>query len=137
MSVRLVLLSVFVIAFVGGCGKKVAPTQGAVVPAMTGTVTIEVVNGDETKEFLVNDVADGTSLEDVMRGVKDLPIEMKGSGITAFVQSIDGVATNQTEGWTYRVDGKHASVGIGSLELHPPTTITWRFVSWDDVPVSE
>ena len=137
MSPRLVLLSVIAVALVGGCEKKVAPTQGAVVPVTTGKVTIEVVNGDEKKEVIVNDVADGTSLEDVMRSVKDLPIELTGSGMTAFVHSIDGVATNQTEGWTYRVDGKHASVGIGAFELHPPTTITWRFVPWDDVPITE
>ncbi len=137
MRPRLVLLGGIIVALIVGCETKNVSQSGAAKTVAMGSVTMEVVQGETTKQFVVHDVAEGTTLEAVMRQAKDLPIELKGSGWTAFVQSIDGVATNQTEGWTYKVDGEHANVGIGSLELSPPVTITWSFGAWESMPIAE
>lgn len=145
MLTRIVCLSLCVIAVQSGCERKQVAVpadqmQADEVPAKEtplGTVTIEFVSAEQTNVVTVENVAEGTSLEEVMRNVKEVPIVLTGSGLTAFVKSIDGVATDHTQGWTYRVDGEHAHVGIGSLELHPPTTITWRFGAWDDDPAAK
>jgi len=76
---------------------------------------------------VVRDVVQGTTLETVMRKVDQLDVMMTGSGETAFVYEIGGVATGVREGWTYEVDGEFANIGVGQFELEPPTTVRWSF----------
>lgn len=108
----------------------------------TGTVTLEIfhpnaINEDESGAGQADfretfDVANGTTLEEVMRKIEQPEIVITGSGVTAFVQSMDGVATDTTRAWTYTVDGTFANEGIGSLELTPPQKIQWRFTTLDE-----
>ena len=120
------LRSVFLLAclFFLGCQKTLlppAPTTG------TGTVTIEIESGDDRATFEVMDVAAGTTLESLMRSIDQVPVSIQGSGLTAFVDGIDGQSTSGSEGWTFEVDGEFANEGIGSITLTPPTTITWSY----------
>lgn len=110
-----------------GCRGREATKEAAV-----GTVVVEYLADGQKQSVVINEVAEGTTLEEVMRSIDEFPVEIQGSGVTAFVDGINGIHTNQREGWTYRVDGQFAGEGIGSLELHPPTTITWRFGSWNE-----
>lgn len=124
MALGLLLFSV-------GCRSEtptIAPLSTA--QAVTGTVTVEVKLGEELRTFEVPDVADGATLESVMESIDQIPINMTGSGTTAFVNAIGDTKTNSTEGWTFMVDGQWADTGIGSTVLHPPTTVTWVFGEW-------
>ncbi|MFK8111174.1 MAG: DUF4430 domain-containing protein [Rubripirellula sp.] len=116
-----------------GCGVEqpaarvvpvVAPPNGA---ASSGTVTVQVEVGDQTQTFEVPDVADGTTLEAVMQAIEEIPITMHGSGVTAFVEAIDGKSTTGDQGWTFKIDDKFANQGVGSTALTPPTTVTWSY----------
>ncbi len=111
--------------------------------AKTGTVTLEIFqpNNDGSKdgaqaaqaEFTETfDVADGTTVEEVMRKIEQPEIVITGSGVTAFVQSIDGVATDASRGWTYTIDDKFANEGIGSIKLAPSQKIQWRFTTLEE-----
>lgn len=98
------------------------------VDAAKGTVTVVIQTSKAVpKTVLVKEFADGTSLEAVMRSIDQIPVEISGSGQTAFVQSMGDVATDATQGWTFKVDGEFANQGMGVTVLHPPTTVTWSF----------
>lgn len=93
----------------------------------TGTVRFEFTVDGQTKTLEVEDVAEGTTLETVMRGIKEPAVKMRGSASTAFVESIGENATTGTEGWVFEVDGEFANEGVGSIELQPPATISWTY----------
>lgn len=97
-----------------------------------GVVTFVIHDGESVIEFKVDDVPDGTTLESVMRQVEDVPISIRGSGVTAFVDQIGDTGTGSSEGWTYKVDGEFAHRGIGETTLSPPTTVQWSYGSMPD-----
>ena len=127
----LLLVSLWLVA----CDR--GPLQGPSEPTgrRSGPVTVEFWFGGQVKTFVVDSVADGTTVEAFMRSQKVVPVDMKGRGWTAFVHAIDGVATDSTSGWTYSVDGRFASTGVGSTRLHPPTSLRWRFGRWNEGPL--
>jgi hypothetical protein len=101
----------------------------------SGTVTLEIQRSDSLATFEIADVQQGTTLEDVMRSVTQIPISIRGSGVTAFVDGIGEQSASGNEGWVFRVDGVHANQGVGSTVLTPPVTITWVFGDTDDLVV--
>lgn len=111
-----------------GCARK-----PVAVDAGVGQVTITIHKNDQARVINVENIATGTTLEHVMRSIDEVPIEISGSGLTAFVNEIDGLATGPSDGWTYRIDGQYVGQGIGSVTLTPPTTVDWRFGAWEDM----
>lgn len=108
-----------------------------------GSVSIEIVSPKEAKSEAASEdstllyektsaVAAGTTLEEVMRKIETPKIEISGSGVTAFVQSIDGVANQGTRGWTFTLDDDFATEGIGTTKLTPGQTVQWRFTSLEE-----
>jgi hypothetical protein len=114
-----------------GCSRSNPVADRPAADAATGIVTIEITGESETQTIEIPDVATGTTLEEAMRSIKEVPIKLSGSGTTAFVVAIGDRATNSTDGWTFKVDQKFANQGIGSTSLNPPTTITWSFGDFD------
>ncbi len=122
------------IALFIGCERapvKPSASEAEIADPVTGVVTIEVVSPDGTKTITIDDVATGTTVEQVMRLAKDLPVKISGSGTTAFVDQIDGKSTSASEGWTYQIDGEKVHAGVGVTKLSPPTTVSWKFTGWD------
>jgi Domain of unknown function (DUF4430) len=128
--------SCFLVALLlAGCNSQYIPIPAPAVPATatttptgtSGVVTVEFQINGETKTVKVADVAEGATVEAVMQSIEGIPIELHGSGVTAFIHSIAGKSTSGTEGWTYKVNGQFANEGIGSTTLTPPATITWEF----------
>lgn len=110
---------------IAGCSTAPVPPAA---DAAVGIVTILFQLDDGSVNTIeVMGVAEGTTLESVMASVDQVPIEMSGSGTTAFVQSIGGITTDASQGWTFIVDGEFANQGIGQTVLHPPTTVQWSF----------
>ncbi|WP_197455449.1 DUF4430 domain-containing protein [Stieleria neptunia] len=113
-----------------GCGQTPPPPAA---DAAVGEVTLEIQPDDSISETIqVPDVADGTTLEAVMRMVEQVPVSVSGSGSTAFVDSIGEVKTDAGQGWTFKVDGAFANQGIGQTVLHPPTTVTWSYGAFEN-----
>lgn len=96
---------------------------------VTGPVTIEIkaTGGSESLVFELPQIADGTTLESLMRSIDQVPIVIRGSGATAFVEKIGEQGTESGKGWTFKVDGEFANQGIGQTSLHPPTSIQWTY----------
>ena len=109
-------------------GEVKAGTQAGNDPAVeSGTVKLEIRGSDPPVTIEIADVQTGTTLEQVMRSVTQIPISIRGSGVTAVVDAIGERASSGGEGWVFRVDGVHANQGVGSTVLTPPTTITWIY----------
>ncbi len=118
-----------------GCGGSTTPVEPPVIEDYipTGEVTLEfVIDEDTTKSYVVDNVAEGSTLEALMGNLSAPKMEIGGEGTTAFVNSIEGVSTNATHGWTYTVDGEFATKGIGTMELNPPTTIVWKYTTFEE-----
>jgi hypothetical protein len=136
----------YLIGFVllAGCGKAAPPATvdsvGRNEPIAThdadesgtkaiGTVTFEINDGEHVESFEIENVREGATLESVMRRIDQVPISIRGSGVTAFVDKIGDTKTSGSEGWVYRVDGEFATRGIGETHLSPPATVQWSFGS--------
>lgn len=114
-----------VVLLVAGCQSEPPPPAS---DASVGVVTLLIQSDDGSVNSIeVGDVADGATLESVMRSVDRIPVEMSGRGSTSFVESIGGITTDSSQGWTFKVDGEFANEGIGQTVLHPPTTVQWSF----------
>ena len=111
-----------------GCNRS--PTT---IDAEVGTVTIEIRKADSARVIEVENAATGSTLEQVMRSIDEVPMDIRGRGLTAFVNEIDGLATSQSEGWTYRIDDEYVGEGIGSVTLTPPTKVVWQFGAWEEM----
>jgi hypothetical protein len=120
----LLFVSVSSIALIAACSTSPSSPPAT---ATAGTVTLRFAIDGRQREVRVSEIRQGTSLESVMRQVEDPEIIIRGSGTTAFVDSIGGIPTSASEGWTFRVDGRFADRGIGTMVLDPPTTVTWSF----------
>ena len=72
-----------------------------------------------------------STIRAVMRGIDELTVNLSGSGSSAFVDSIGGLSTDASQGWTFKVDGEFANQGIGLTVLHPPTTVVWTYGSFE------
>ena len=124
-KIRATSLPLLALLLIGpGCNRSAPGIDSAVT---RGIVTIEIVGQTETQEIVIDDVAKGTTLEQVMRTITAIPIAVQGSGTTAFVDQIGDQATDNSGGWTFTVDGEFANQGIGNTFLSPPTKVTWRF----------
>ena len=134
---RLLFLAIF--AATVGCSAQPAaqlPDADTQLKSATGTITIEVAvkgeSDDKIQRFTVEDVANGETVEDVMRRADDADITITGSGTTAFVHQIGDLATGSSTGWTYTVNNERAEKGIGATMLTPPATVKWSFGEYDD-----
>ena len=116
-----------------GC-QRPAATPKAVPPVRTGTVTMKIVIDGKTEVIEFAEIAEGTTLEALMKKMDDPPVvvKMRGSKTTAFVESIGEKETSASEGWTFQVDGKFSTQGVGTTILSPPTTVTWKFGDFSD-----
>jgi len=141
-KVGLFLLGLLVIA--AGCDSGPATplplsnepgTQGPETTVETGTVTLKIQGPGGLLSIELSEVATGTTLEDAMRSVTQIPISIRGSGVTAFVDAIGEQKSSGSEGWVFQVDGVHAKQGVGSTVLTPPTTITWVYGDASDLVV--
>ncbi len=112
-----------------GCQTAAPPTA----EQATGTVTVEVVGDDGIDRYEINNVAAGTTVESLMQSIEQIPVTVRGSGVTAFVEAIDSQSTSSSHGWTFKVDGKFANQGIGSTTLTPPATVTWSFADASEI----
>jgi len=118
-----------------GCGRSERADDWATPHAgdlPTGTAVIEFVMPDERVIRRSVPVTPGSTLEKVLRQIESPEIEITGSEVTAFVQSIGGMPTGSDRGWTFTVDGEFAQEGIGSTPISPGQTVVWKFTTFEE-----
>jgi hypothetical protein len=119
---------------------RAAEPRAAGPEVATGPVTVKISLSDFDRDDIVirvEDVESGTTVEALMTSLPDVPVEIRGSGTTAFVDSLAGVATGANSGWTYRIDGEFVNRGIGVTRLEPPATVSWSFNGWEETSTSD
>ncbi|TWU33784.1 DUF4430 domain-containing protein [Novipirellula artificiosorum] len=125
------LLALSVTLSLSGCGRSATERPPLEVTADAAAVTVIIQTPHSSKEIVVQGVLPGSTVESVMQSIDEVPVTVNGSGVTAFVSSMDGVETKASEGWTYKVNGEYADKGIGSVMLVPPATLTWTYGTYD------
>lgn len=126
------LVSVFAISIsmVGCDSSKELPAE---LQRAIGTVMVEIDFGSEKRMKSIPVVCspDSTVLMSLERAqnMKMLKFESRGSGETAFVSAIDGVANEGSDGrnWIYRVNEKLGDKSAGIYAVGPGDTISWSF----------
>ena len=69
----------------------------------------------------------------MLRSAVDPSFQIRGSGETAFIESIGGIEPSDGEGWLFKVDGEFAMQGVGSTKLTPPSKVRWSLGTFSDV----
>src|SRR3954462_3421245 len=92
------------------------------------SVTIDFGDG-KPKSFDSIVSHEGGTVADVLSDLPNVAIQQKGSGSTAFLVSIDGVANDDAAGryWMYSVNGKTADRSFAIYKLQPGDHVLWTF----------
>jgi len=127
---------------VGGVGLALAalivsagcsPSEGEAgdeQPPVAHTLSIEAA--DERREFQI-EVARRSSVLDLLKAAEEqgkLEFEFVGSGGSAFVTAIDGLANardDATRYWVFYVNGQMAQRGCGVVRLEPGDRVRWVY----------
>ncbi|MGB7342848.1 MAG: DUF4430 domain-containing protein [Pirellulaceae bacterium] len=123
----MLLISLIALTLTFGCDRASQPVATTSSNTAAGTVTFEFKTGDDVRRVEIQDVADGATLESVLRSAAGVDVVISGSGLSAFVHQIGDKSTSSSEGWTFAIDGQWSETGVGTTQLHPPTTVTWEF----------
>ena len=121
------VVTLLVAAIIPGCHSSAPAPPPSQSRVNSGAVVVEINHGDRTESLRIENVAEGTTVESLMRSIDKPQMTIHGSGTTAFLDSIGDKTTSSSEGWTYKIDGEFANEGIGSTTLSPPVTITWSY----------
>ena len=132
-TIGLLTIGLITISVISGCdsgpGTKTADTPKREI----GTVDLAVDFGKDKKPLSIAVVCseDSTVLSTLERAhnMKELELEFRGSGETAFVESINGVKNEGAGGnnWIYRVNGKTGDKSAGIYKVDPSDKISWQF----------
>lgn len=80
-----------------------------------------------------------SALQDAAAHTRALPIEISGSGETAFVSAIDGLknegAGDKARNWQFFVNSDFGRRGAGATMLSPGDRVTWVFAVWQENPI--
>ena len=71
------------------------------------------------------------TVADLLNSEPRISLTSTGSGASAFLTSLDGVANEGAGGrnWTYSVNGKHADRSFAVYELQPGDHVLWTFAA--------
>lgn len=122
-------------AVVCAAGLAACAEREAAAPA--GDVTIGAsASGEFALEETIR-IMTGDTAFDAMRRLRDdgrIEFDASGSGETAFVRSINGVANEGAGGrnWTYDLNGACATVGVGAQLVEDGDRVAWRLAGADE-----
>ncbi len=93
------------------------------------TVVIDPGDG-QSKTYKDVGVGEKTTVIDALESLKSrgLAFESRGTGATAFVESINGIKnTGSGKNWIYYVNDKKSTVGAGVYVLKPDDIVLWKY----------
>ena len=100
-----------------------------------GTVDLTIDFGGAGDNVVVQiPCSEDSTVIDILRRAEfngDIKLQSSGKGETAFVESINGVSQQSSEGkyWTYRLNGQLSKTGSGVTEVDPGDDVQWQFGS--------
>jgi hypothetical protein len=120
------------VAAVAACGTSLAKA-----PSGPRAATVTITRGYGVRTLSAARAAPGQSALMALRRVSRVSTMYGGR----FVQAIDGLAGNQSQGmaWLYFVNGIQANIGSADYTLHPGDREWWDYRYWNDliqVPVA-
>jgi uncharacterized protein DUF4430 len=122
-------LALIACAALAGCGLGAGPER-------TASVQLRVTRDFGSKTLSSTSVPKIRSSDTVMRLLqKHAKITTRYGG--AFVQSIDGIAGNESGGrqdWFYFVNGTEAPTGAADRALKPGDVVQWDYRTWNATP---
>lgn len=132
MGARTLAGIVLTAATAAACGSSVATP-----PSGPRAAIVTITRGFGQRTLSAARAAPGQSALTALRRVAHVSTSYGGR----FVQSIDGLAGDQSHGmaWLYFVNGIQANVGAADYTLHPGDTEWWDYRFWNDliqVPVA-
>ena len=116
-----------------GCDRATAPSSPLSPAREIGTVDLVVDFGaaHETIQKAIPCSADSTVFSTLKRADQhgDLELDASGSGETAFVNGINGLAGDTKAGkyWFFYINGQLAKQGCGAVEVDPGDKVEWRY----------
>jgi uncharacterized protein DUF4430 len=92
-------------------------------------LTVNFGNGQMVNETA--DWHDGMTVADVLQQEPRIGFVTEGSGASAFLATLNGVANEGAGGrnWTYTVNGKYADRSFAVYELRPNDHVLWTFAA--------
>ncbi len=110
-------------------------TSAVTVGEETVSLTIDFGDGRRT-QFEPIGWREGMSVRDLTRETSRPArrLEVQGSGKSAFLASLDGVANEGADGrnWTYDVNGERGDRSFAIYELRPGDRVLWTFGAQDE-----
>ena len=101
----------------------------------TVSLIVDYGNGFERRYTALNWTENMTALDATRLASKHkqgFTIRVKGSGATAFVDTIDGIEIEgQGKNWMYRVNGKKGDRSSGIYKLRDKDVVKWTFEVFD------
>jgi hypothetical protein len=135
-----VVLTAIVLVNGRGIRRETAGIGQSTVPVVANetnqTVSLIVNFGDgRTREWTAIAWREGMNVDDLLaaaatrNGEDVLEFARQGSGASAFLTTLDGVANEGAGGrnWTYQVNGKRADRSFSVFELQPGDKVLWSF----------
>jgi hypothetical protein len=122
----------------GGVREVEPEAEQGLAPAPAGEsaeqVSLAIDFGDGQREQYFGIAwREGMYVRDLMleAGRPDLQLDVQGSGASAFLVAINGVANEGAEGknWTYKVNGTRADRSFAVYELEPGDRVLWTFAA--------
>lgn len=116
-----------VLLTLSGCWQTVETTTLDEASARSINVNVQI-EGPDSKSKTSALIKEG---ETVLTALSEsgVQFEYSGTGSTAFVKSIDGIANDKENGnyWFYFVNDELAKVGCGSWKLKPDDQVKWVY----------
>lgn len=141
LKLMLVGVATASLAILVGCGQpatapEAAGSTGSTVVAgstenaaeIKVTVTVDKADGSDPITTDVT-VADGQTAYDALTA-SGLEVNAEDSEYGIFVTAIDGVAGDDSHGWTYTVNGKMPDVGADAYEVKGGDIVVWTYVEF-------
>ena len=107
------------------------PPQAEAVNERAERVLLSINYGDGRLQNVTVEWRDGMTVADVLQQEPRISLVTNGSGQSAFLTALNGVANEGAGGrnWTYTVDGKYADRSFAVYELQPNDHVLWTFAA--------
>jgi hypothetical protein len=109
--------------------RQATPLQAEAINERAEKVLLSINFGDGRLESTAVEWRDGMTVADVLQQEPRISLVTNGSGESAFLTALDGVANQGAGGrnWTYTVNGKFADRSFAVYELQPNDHVLWTF----------
>lgn len=119
------------------CEKEKSGDQPEHSPGAEIQFLIDLPEQNEPLVFIATVSRKEATIEDAMNTLKEegeISFAMKGSGETAFIESIEEVKNQGSQGknWVYAVNGVPGTASVGATRISDGDEVRWCFTGWNE-----